>query len=68
MSRWECQFSYDTETKHLEVNPLLVGKTFWGVGSAAVEQSRLKANMVAHQDGKFNPRIPQNQNPTVDNL
>ena len=32
-----------------------MGKTFWGVASAAVEQSRRKANMVAQGDGKFGP-------------
>ena len=32
-----------------------MGKTFWGVVSAAVEQSRSKANMVAQEDGKFDP-------------
>ena len=32
-----------------------MGKTFWGVGSAAAEQSRLKANMVVQVDGKFGP-------------
>ena len=32
-----------------------LGKTFWGVVSAAVEQSRHKANMVAQGDGKFGP-------------
>ena len=32
-----------------------MGKAFWGVVSAAVEQSRLKANMVAQGDGKFSP-------------
>ena len=32
-----------------------MGKTFWGVVSAAVEQSRRKANMVAQGDGKFGP-------------
>ena len=32
-----------------------VGKTFWEVVSAAVEQSRRKANMVAQGDGKFGP-------------
>ena len=31
------------------------GKTFWGVVSAAVVQSRRKANMVAWGDGKFGP-------------
>ena len=30
-------------------------KTFWGEVSAAVEQSRRKANMVAQGDGKFGP-------------
>ena len=30
-------------------------ETFWGVGSAAVGQSRRKANMVAQGDGKFGP-------------
>ena len=29
---------------------------FWQVVSAAVEQSRRKANMVARGDGKFGPR------------
>ena len=32
------------------------GKTVWGVASAAVKQSRLKANMVAQGDGKFDSR------------
>ena len=32
-----------------------MGKTFWEVVSAAVEQSRRKANMVAQGDGKFGP-------------
>ena len=32
-----------------------MGKTFWGVVSAAVELSRRKANMVAQGDGKFGP-------------
>ena len=32
-----------------------MGKTFWGVVSAAVEQSRRKVNMVAQGDGKFGP-------------
>ena len=30
-------------------------KTFWGVGSSAVQQSRRKANMVAQGDGKSGP-------------
>ena len=34
---------------------LQMDKTFWGVVSAAVEQSRCKANMVARGDGKFGP-------------
>ena len=33
-----------------------MGKTFWGVLSAAVEQSRGKASMVAQGDGKFGSR------------
>ena len=33
-----------------------MGKTFWGVGSASVEQSRRKFNMAAQGDGKFGPR------------
>ena len=32
-----------------------MGKTFWGVVSAAGEQSGRKANMVAQGDGKFSP-------------
>ena len=32
-----------------------MGKTFWEVENAAVEQSRRKANMVAQGDGKFGP-------------
>ena len=32
-----------------------MGKTFWGVVSAAVVKSRRKANMVAQGDGKFGP-------------
>ena len=43
-------------------------KTFWGVVSAAVEQSRRKANMVAQGDGKFGPwgwpQDPSNQKKT----
>ena len=35
-----------------------MGKTFWGVVGAAVEQSRGKANVVAQGDGKFNPQDP----------
>ena len=32
-----------------------MGKTFWGVVSAAVEQSRRKANRVAQGDRRFGP-------------
>ena len=32
-----------------------MSKTFWGLVSAAIEQSRRKANMVAQGDGKFGP-------------
>ena len=32
-----------------------MGKTFWGVVSAALEQSRRKANIFAQGDGKFGP-------------
>ena len=32
-----------------------MGETLWGVGSAAVEQSKRKANMVAQEIGKFGP-------------
>ena len=35
-----------------------MGKTFWGVVSAAVEQSRCKSNMVAQGNGKFGPLRP----------
>ena len=37
-----------------------MGKTFWGVGSAAVEQTRRKANMVAQGDVKFGPSSTKN--------
>ena len=42
-----------------------MNKTFWGVASAAFEQSRHKANMVAQGHGKkfgpeADPRIPAN--------
>ena len=42
-----------------------MGKTFWGVVIYAVEQSRLKTNLVAQGDGTFgpcheaDPRIPK---------
>ena len=39
----------------LSSTSLQMGKTFWGVVSAAEEQSRRKANMVAQGDGKFGP-------------
>ena len=32
-----------------------MGQIFWGVVSAAVEQSRREANVVAQGDGKFGP-------------
>ena len=32
-----------------------MGKTFWGVVSTAVEQSKRNANMVSQEDGKFGP-------------
>ena len=43
-----------------------MGKTFWGVASAAVEQSVRKANMVAQRETgnlalEADPRIPPNQ-------
>ena len=44
-----------TEVNHLELNQFSDDKTFWGMASAAVEQSRRKANRVAHGDGKFDP-------------
>ena len=42
-----------------------MGKTFWGVVSAAVEQSRRKASMVAQGDGKFVPIINAHRNETL---
>ena len=33
-----------------------IGKTSWGVASAAIEQSRRKSNLVAQGDGKFGPQ------------
>ena len=49
-----------------------MGKTFWGVVSAAVEQSGRKANMVTQGDGKFGPwgwpRDPPNQKKNACNL
>ena len=45
---------------------LQMDKTFWGVVSAAVEQSRRKANMVAQGDGKF-ARIPPKKKKKLEN-
>ena len=42
----------------LSLTSFQLDKTFWGVVSAAVEQSRRKANMVAQGDGKFPPKKP----------
>ena len=42
--------------RSLKSTSFLMGKTIWGVVSAAVEQSRRKANKVAQGDGKFGPR------------
>ena len=39
----------------LSSNSFQMGKAFCGVVSAAVEQSRRKANMVAQGDGKLGP-------------
>ena len=50
MSRWKYQSNILSSTS------FQMGKTFWGVVSAAVEQSRRKANMAAQGDGKFGPR------------
>ena len=45
----------------LSTTSFQMGETFWGVASAAVEQSRRKANVVAQGNGKFGPRRwPQN--------
>ena len=49
----------------LSSTSLQMGKTFWGVVIYAVEQSRLKTNLVAQGDGTFgpcheaDPRIPK---------
>ena len=43
------------KTSILSATSLQMDKTFWGVTSAAGEQSRCKANMVARGDGKFSP-------------
>ena len=44
---------------------LQMGKTFWGVVSASVEQSRRKVNTLLGETGNFaleaDPRIPQNK-------
>ena len=43
------------------LNSVQMGKTFWGVVSAAVEQSRREASLVAQEDRKLGPRgWPQN--------
>ena len=39
----------------LSSTSLQMDNTFWEVVSAAVEQSRRNANMVAQGDGKFGP-------------
>ena len=45
------------------------GKTFWGVVSAAVDQSRRKANMVIQRDGKFwAQRLTPESLPTKKNM
>ena len=43
------------KSKILSSTSFQMGKTFWGVVSAAVEQSRRRANMVAQGDGKIGP-------------
>ena len=48
-----------------------MGKTFWGVVSAAVEQSRRKANMVAQGNGtalEADPKIPPDQKKNITDL
>ena len=52
------------EVRSLKSSILSLGKTFWGMGSAAVEQCRRKANTVAQGDGKFGPRGWWPQNPS----
>ena len=56
MSRRKYQFSCDHKSSILSSTSLQMVKTFWGVVSAAVEQFRRKANMVARGDGEFGPR------------
>ena len=59
MSRWKYQFSYDHWSQASWAQPVLRWKNF--LLSAAVEQSRRKANMVVQGDGKFGSRgWPQN--------
>ena len=41
----------------LSLTSFQMDETFWGVVSAAVEQSRCKVNIVARGDGKFGPRV-----------
>ena len=52
---------FDVEGWDHGLSSFQMGKTFWWVVSAGVEQSRRKANMVAQGDVKFSPRDwPQN--------
>ena len=54
MTRCECQFLYDPlKSSALKSSNFQIDDTSRGVVSAAVEQSRCKANMVAQGDGKF---------------
>ena len=49
------------KSSNLSLTSLQMDKTFWGVMSVAVGQSRRKANMVAQGNGKFGPwGWPQN--------
>ena len=43
------------KTSILSSNSFQLDRTFWGVGSAAVEQTRHKANIAAQGDEKFGP-------------
>ena len=61
MLKWKYQFFWD----HLNSTSLQIDKTFRRVVSAAVEQSRRKASMVAQGDEKCShivayPRFPLN--------
>ena len=52
----------------LSSTSLQMDKTFWGMVSAAVEQSRRRTNMVARGNEKFGPlRWPQNHSKTKKN-